>query len=92
MLVTLMAMQGVWLAWREYQQRKTVRRRLLLAGTSLASGRPATDPRPPFWSTLLARYHREMRVSRDRRALTRRAIARINMASDRRFLAGMRRG
>jgi hypothetical protein len=83
MLLTLIAMQSAWLAWREYQQRKSARRRLLLASTNLCGSRPTSVPLPPFWNTLLARYRREMTVSRDRRVRTRKAIERINMAAER---------
>jgi hypothetical protein len=103
MLFTLIAMHsrskngvaslayGAWLAWREYQQRKSSRRRLLLAGTSIAGAPPGGDPLPPFWTTLLARYRREMTMSQGRRARTRKAIERINMASERKSRAGGRR-
>jgi hypothetical protein len=46
---------------------------------------------PPFWEALLARYRRETTTSHHRRARTRKAIARLNMASERKPRIGARR-
>lgn len=81
MLITLFAMQSIWFAWREYQLRRSFR----------AGGVREADAMPPFWSALLARYRRELTVSRGRRARTRRAIERINTVSERKLRARARR-
>jgi hypothetical protein len=92
MLFTLIAMQGVWFAWREYQQRKIVRKRLLLTGTSLSGNGHTVNPLPPFWPAVLARYRKEITTSRHRRVRTHRAIERINTAAQRKLRTGARRG
>jgi hypothetical protein len=90
MLITLIAMQGVWLALREYRQRQSVRERMRHAAPG--NTQPDLDPVPPFWPALAARYRKELTMAGNRRARTRKAVERLNMASQRKTRSGPRRG
>jgi len=90
MLITLIAMQGAWYALREYRKRQSVRKRVQRAAPGIAQ--PERDRDAPFWAAIAARYRKETTKAGNRRARTRKAIERLNLASQRKLRVGASRG
>jgi hypothetical protein len=92
MLITLIAMQSLWLIWCEHQQRKQARKNpRQFPGTGLTDDTYGVDLDAPFWPAVLARYRKQISLANARRARTRQAVARLSKASERKLRSGLRR-
>jgi hypothetical protein len=89
MLITMLAMQSLWMILQEHQQRRLARKNhATFAPRAATSG--AVDPDAPFWPAVLARYRKQIRLADARRDRTRRAIARWSRTSARKVRPGSR--
>lgn len=77
MLITLLAVQSLWMVFQEHQDRRQIRNNSRsFAGAGMPGG--AVDPNAPFWPAVLARCRKQIKLADARRDRTRRALERLS--------------
>lgn len=84
MLITFIALRSLWRAWREHQQHRLARRSLRQL-TDLGPSDAEHDLAMPLWQAVLARYRKDVSLSEQRRARSRKAISRLSRISERKL-------
>jgi hypothetical protein len=84
MLITFIAVRSLWRAWREHQQHRRGRRssRQFIDLGPIEAGH---DLAMPLWQAVLARYRKDVLLSEQRRARSRKAITRLSRISERKL-------